>query len=83
MIKGNILLLTCEQLWQPQVQCGEIELLIVYAFIQYNTIIYLKSLHREWLPIHPSQGLMIKVLDIIHTVHRKIPCLFRFVKCGP
>ena len=31
--------------------------------LQYNTIIYLKSLHREWLPIHPSQGLMIKVLD--------------------
>ena len=26
--------------------------------------IYLKSLHREWLPIHPSQaGLMIKVLN--------------------
>ena len=28
-----------------------------------NTIIYLKSLHREWLPILPSQGLTIKVLD--------------------
>ena len=26
-------------------------------------IIYLRSLHREWLPILPSQGLMIKVLD--------------------
>ena len=44
------------------------------SIIQYkfNTIIYLKSLHREWLPIHPSQGLMIKEMRWDEMRHRFI-----------